>query len=127
VCGAENFNQVILSGRISTDPKLHVLLSGCTVCRIGLEVDGVRRNPLTGEWDEKRSFFDVTVFGWRPDRARKVLCRGGRVVVSGRLESRQRESEERELGEAVSVVAENVQAIARGSEEARSDEPVGLW
>jgi single-strand DNA-binding protein len=85
-----------------------MLLSGCGVCRIRIAVNGVRRNAMTGDWDERAKFFDVTIFGAQADQAKQVLHRGRSVTVEGRLEWREWESPDGEFGEITSVVAEQV-------------------
>ena len=56
-----NFNKVVLVGRLTRDVELRHTGSGTAVAEISLAVNNRRRNQQ-GEWEDEASFFDVTLW-----------------------------------------------------------------
>jgi len=122
----KGINSVVLIGRVISGPEHDVLTSGCGVCRMRLAVDGVRRDPVTGECDEKPSLIGVSVFGAEGDRAAALLRGGGWAAVQGRLQWRAWETDDGDFEESVTVVAESVQFLGDGHEEEQMGELVEI-
>lgn len=80
-----NINRVTITGNLTRDPELQVLPSGTEVCRLGVAVNGRRKNPQTGQWEEEPNFFDVTVFGAQGQSCAQYLSKGRPVAIDGRL------------------------------------------
>ena len=83
-------NSVHLIGNLTRDPELRSLPSGTSVCKMRLAVNTRRKDGE--EWVQKPNYFDVTAFAGRGEVAAEYLSKGSRVGVTGRLESREWES-----------------------------------
>jgi single-strand DNA-binding protein len=104
-----NINRVVLTGNLTRDPEL-ASTAGTTVCRLGIAVNGRRKNSSTGEWEEKPNFFRVTVFGKQAENCHQYLKKGRAVAIDGRLEWSQWESNGQKRS-SVDIIAENVQFL----------------
>jgi len=72
-------NTVTITGRLTQDPKLRSTPAGTSVCQLRLAVDRMARNDETG-------YVNVTCFGNSAEAAGKVLSKGWKVGVEGRLD-----------------------------------------
>lgn len=107
---ASNINNVVLTGRLTSDPDLRALPSGASVCHLRIAVNARRRNA-DGEWGEKPNFFDVVVFGASGENVARYMHKGRAVAVDGRLDWREWETGEGRTAQAVSIVARTVQFL----------------
>jgi single-strand DNA-binding protein len=106
-----NINHVMLTGHLTNDPELRPLPSGDRVCKLRIAINSRRRNPTTGEMQEKPDYFDVVVFGNQGENAARYLHKGRPVAVAGRLDWRSWKTKVGLQAQAVSVVADTVQFI----------------
>jgi single-strand DNA-binding protein len=111
-----NINRVVLSGNITADPELRSLPSGTSVCKLRLACNTRRKNSATGEWEDKPNYFDVTVFGNQGESAAQYLSKGRGIVVDGRLEWREWDTQEGSKRQAVEVIADTVQFLPDGKD-----------
>ena len=79
-------NTVTLVGNLTRDPELRFTHGGQAVATFGLAVN--RRYQQNDEWQEKMSFFNIVAWGQLGENAAASLTKGGRVIVTGRLEQR---------------------------------------
>lgn len=107
---ASNINQVVLTGRLTSDPDLRALPSGASVCHLRIAVN-VRRRNAAGEWGEKPNFFDVVVFGANGENVARYMQKGRAMAVAGRLDWREWETKDGRSAQAVSIVASTVQFL----------------
>jgi single-strand DNA-binding protein len=105
-----NINRVVLTGNLTRDPELRSTGSGFSVCKLGIAVNGRRKNNSTGEWEEKAHFFRVTVFGAQGENCAQYLKKGRAVAIDGRLEWSQWEVEGQKR-ESIDIIAETVQFL----------------
>lgn len=82
-------NHMTIVGNLTRDPELRFLASGQAVCNMGLASS--RRYQQNGEWQEQTSFFNLTVWGEQGQNCAASMSKGMRVVVTGRLETREYE------------------------------------
>lgn len=80
-----NINIVAISGNLVRDPELRATKGGSTVLGFTIASNESIRNRDTGEWSEYANFIDVTVFGARAEPLSKILSKGMKVSVTGRL------------------------------------------
>jgi single-strand DNA-binding protein len=105
--GMASGNNVTLVGNITRDPELNFTPSGAAVVKFGLAVN--KRWPdKDGEWQEKTSFFNVTVWREQAENCAESLVKGARVIVTGELEQRSWETDEGENRSVVEVQAEEI-------------------
>jgi len=106
-----NLNRVVLSGNLTRDPELRTFPSGGNVCALRLAVNTRRKNSATGDWEDQANYFDISVFGGQADACERYLSKGRPVAVDGRLRWREFTRQDGSRGQAVDVVAENVQFL----------------
>lgn len=80
-----SINRVTLTGNLTRDPDLRSTSSGMSVLRFGVAVNDRRRNQQTGEWEDVPNFVDCIVFGNRADALSRILAKGAKVAVEGKL------------------------------------------
>lgn len=81
----QNINHVVIAGNLTRDPELKVTQSGTSVLSFGMAVNDSRRNPQTGEWEDVPNFVDCIVFGNHAEALSKMLRKGMKVTVDGKL------------------------------------------
>jgi single-strand DNA-binding protein len=108
---AGSINSVVIVGNLTRDPELRATPSGTSVCSLRVAVNDRVKDPTTGEWGDKPSYFDVDVFGGQGERSAQYLSKGRQVAVSGRLRWREWETQDGQKRQAVSIVADTVQFI----------------
>ncbi|MFL5831414.1 MAG: single-stranded DNA-binding protein [Solirubrobacteraceae bacterium] len=113
---AGNINRVVLTGNLTRDPEHRTTPGGLGICKLGLAVNGRRKDGQTGQWEEKANFFRVTVFGKQADNCAQYLKKGRAVAIDGRLEWSQWEAEGQKR-ESIDIIAETVQFLG-GREDA---------
>jgi single-strand DNA-binding protein len=107
---SNNINNVVLTGRLTSDPDLRELPSGASVCRLRIAVNA-RRRDADGEWGEKPNYFDVVVFGASGENVARHMHKGRAVAVDGRLDWREWETRDGRQAQAVSIIARTVQFL----------------
>ena len=80
-----SINRVTLTGNLTRDPDLRSTSSGMSVLRFGVAVNDRRQNRQTGEWEDVPNFVDCIVFGNRADALSRILAKGAKVAVEGKL------------------------------------------
>ncbi len=67
-----------------------------------------RRYQQNGEWQEKVSFFNISAWDTLGENAAASLTKGTRVIVTGRLEQREYETQQGEKRNVVEIVADEI-------------------
>ena len=83
-----SLNQILLIGRAGNDPEMRYTPSGTPVTSFSLAVNNNRRDQ-NGEWVEETEWFRVTAWERQAESVNQYLAKGRRVVVDGRLSTRQ--------------------------------------
>lgn len=110
---SENINSMVVSGNLTRDPELRQTQGGTAVLSLRLASNGRRRDSQTGQWEDEPCFLGVTVWGARAEALARILARGSRVTVQGRLRWREWAGEDGARREALEVVADNVELPPR--------------
>lgn len=97
---------VTLVGNITREPELRFTNGGKAVAKFGIAVN--RRFQANGEWKEQTSFFDVQCWDTLAENVASSLPKGSRVIVSGRIEQRQYETQQGEKRSVYEVTADEV-------------------
>jgi single-strand DNA-binding protein len=101
-------NHVDFVGNATRQAELRFTPGGMAVATFGLAVNNRRQNKQTKEWEESTSFFDVVCWGSLGENVSETVDRGTRVMVSGRLEQRSRETQDGDKRSKIEVVADEV-------------------
>lgn len=80
-----SINRVNISGNLTRDPELRATQGGMQVLGFGVAVNDRRRNQQTGEWEDYPNFVDCTMFGNRAESMGRILHKGMKVAVEGKL------------------------------------------
>lgn len=109
-----SINRVMISGNLTRDPELRATAGGTSVLKLGMAVNDRRKNQQSGEWEDYANFVDVTVFGARGEALSRILTKGTKVAIEGKLRwsSWEKDGEKRSKLE---VIADEVEIMsARG-------------
>lgn len=106
-----SINRVVLVGRLTRDPELRSTPGGMSVLKMGLAFNDRRKNSSSGEWEEISNFIDVTLFGTRAEGVSKVVKKGMRIGVDGKLRWRQWETQSGDKRSAIEVIADDVEFL----------------
>jgi len=79
-----SFNRVILLGNLTRDPEVRFTQGGMAICAFGLAVNE-RFKGGDGEWQDRATFVDVTIFGKRGEAFAKFHKKGASAFVEGKL------------------------------------------
>lgn len=109
-----NINSVNISGNLTRDPELRDA-GGTPLARLRLANNERVKDKQTGEWRDKPNYFDVDVWGRPAEVCAQYLHKGSRVVISGRLQWREWETDGGKRS-AVSIVASVVELPPRSDE-----------
>ncbi|MCL2136365.1 MAG: single-stranded DNA-binding protein [Coriobacteriia bacterium] len=80
-----SINKVIITGNLTRDPELRSTPAGSSVLSFGVAVNDRRRNSSTGEWENYANFVDCSIFGARAEALSKILVKGMKVAIEGKL------------------------------------------
>lgn len=80
-----SINRVVVSGNLTRDPELRATPGGTQVLGLGVAVNDRRRNQQTGEWEDYPNFIDCTMFGNRAEALSRILRKGMKVAIEGKL------------------------------------------
>lgn len=122
-----NYNRVILVGRLTRDPEVRYTPSGAAVAEIGLAVSESFRNKA-GEMVEQTCYVDVVVWGRQAETTGEYMRKGSPVLIEGRLQLDQWETQQGEKRSKLRVRADRVQFLegrrdsgGEGAEDRRPD------
>lgn len=111
-------NSVVLTGGICREPEVRTF-GETAVCTLRLaHTSRVKKN---GEWQDKKNYFDVTVFGAQ-GQACAQLAVGSQVVVDGELSYREWEKDGQKRS-AVDIKAQRVKFGQKGATAAPTPQP----
>ncbi|MEX1208167.1 MAG: single-stranded DNA-binding protein [Acidimicrobiia bacterium] len=100
-------NHVTLIGNLVEDPELRFTPSGVAMAKVRFAVNR-RWQDRNGEWQEDTSFFGGTLWRDAAENAAESLTKGARVIVTGRLEQRNWETQEGEKRSVVEVAIDEI-------------------
>ncbi len=84
---ARSLNQVTLMGNLTRDPELRQTPNGQSVCSFSLALNRSYKDA-SGEWQEATDYVDVVCWAGLAERVTQYVTKGRRVLVQGRLQSR---------------------------------------
>lgn len=120
-----SINKVFISGNLTRDCELRANTSGTPILGFGVAVNDRIKNQQTGEWEDRPNFIDCAVFGARADALSKILKKGMKVVIEGKLRYSSWEKDGQKRSK-VEVIVDDVEFMSqRGPEEAPPVQPYG--
>ena len=115
-----SINRVNISGNLTRDPDLRATASGMQVLGFGVAVNDRRKNPSTGQWEDYPNFVDCTMFGNRAESLGRILRKGMKVAIEGKLryssweKDGQRRSKIEVIVDEIELMSQNQQQAPQG-------------
>ena len=109
-------NRVVVSGNLTREPELRQAGS-TTVLAFGIAVNERRRNAQTEQWEDHPNFFDVLVWGARGEGLSRILTKGMKVAIEGKLRWSSWTGQDGGNRSKVEIVADNVDFMSQGNRE----------
>ena len=106
---ANDFNNVILIGRVTRDAELKYTPSGTAVTKFGLAVN--RKRKQGDEYIEEASFFDITAWSKLAENLNQYLAKGKQVGVCGELRQDRWEDKDGNKRSKVGITATAIQLL----------------
>lgn len=109
-----SINKVIVTGNLTRDPEIRTTASGTDILTLGLAVNDRVKNGVTGEWEDYANFVNCVLFGKRAVSIAKIVSKGSKVAVDGRLRWSQweRNGEKRSK---IEVIIDDIEVISKKS------------
>ena len=106
-----SINRVIISGNLTRDPELRSTAGGVNILGFGVAVNDRRRNAQTGEWEDYPNYIDCTMFGARAESLSRILTKGMKVSLEGKLRWSQWEKDGRKRSK-IEVVVDEIEFMS---------------
>lgn len=107
-----NLNRVFLAGNLTRDPEVRYTPTGTAVSDLGVAINDSYKTK-TGELKESTTFVDVVVWGRQAETCGEYLTKGSPVLIEGRLQLEQWQTESGEKRSRLKVHADRVQFLGR--------------
>jgi single-strand DNA-binding protein len=107
-----NLNRVFLAGNLTRDPEVRYTPTGTAVSDLGIAINDSYKTK-TGELKETTTFVDVVVWGRQAETCGEYLTKGSPVLIEGRLQLEQWQTESGEKRSRLKVHADRVQFLGR--------------
>ena len=123
-----DLNHVIEIGRLTRDisERDFGYTTGGTA-RINLSIAVNRSEKRGGEWADKVSFFDVTVWGKTAENIKPYLHKGKQIAIDGYLDQQRWEKDGQKFSKVV-IIADSVQLLGgneNGQQSTQAQQPAG--
>ena len=79
-----SINRVHISGNLTRDSELRSANNGTAILNFSVAVNDRRKNA-SGEWEDVPNYVDCVVFGTRATALHRVLKKGTKVAIDGKL------------------------------------------
>lgn len=117
-------NQFILVGNVGQKPELKKSKNGVSYLQFSIAVNERFKPKDSDEYQEKTSWFNLVVYDKKAEGLSKILDKGSKVSVSGKLQTKSQEIEGKKIYTTELFVSQ-VDVVSRGSsakEEKEKDE-----
>ena len=123
-----SINRVNITGNITRDPVIRRTESGTAILDFGVAVNDRRKNPQTGEWEDRANFVDCAIFGNRAEALENILSKGSKVAIEGKLRFTQWERDGQKRSK-LSVVVDEIEFMSARKDAAEpvADSDPGLY
>ena len=118
---AGNLNKVFLLGNLTRDPELRHTAQGTSVANFSIAVNRTYKGN-DGDFKKETSYFNIIVWGRIGENCAKYLTKGRPVLVEGRLQNRNYETQDGQKRTITEIVADNVQFLGSSSSRDSMDE-----
>ena len=105
-----DLNRATIMGNLTRDPELRQTPNGKSVCSFAIATNR-RWNNQDGEQQEQVEFHDVVAWGKLAEICSKVLYKGRKAYIEGRLQTQSWEGQDGVKRNKTEIVADNVLAV----------------
>lgn len=119
---AKDFNQAIIMGNLTRDPELRTTPSGQSVATFAVATNRSWNDP-SGERKDSVEYHDVVAWGKLGELVSNYLAKGRKVLVVGRLQTRNWEGQDGTKKQRTEIVATDINFVDRAGESMDSDVP----
>lgn len=105
-------NRVIATGNLTRDVELRHTSANLPVASFGLAINDRRKNQQTGDWEDFPNFVDCTLFGSRAENIARLIGKGSKVAIEGKLRYEQWEKDGQKRSK-VSIVVDEIVFLSR--------------
>ena len=122
-----DLNSVIEIGRLTRDisERDFTYTTGGTA-RLNLSIAVNRSEKRNGAWQDKVSYFDVTVWGKTAENIRPYLHKGKQIAIDGYLDQ-QRWEKDGVKNSKVVIIADSVQLLGGNESAPQAQQPAGEY
>lgn len=103
---SSSINRVVISGNLTRDAEKRETSSGLAVLSFSVAVN--ERRKKGDDWEDYANFVDCVLFGSRADGLSKILKKGNRVCVEGKLRYTKWETEEGQKRNKLEVIVDEI-------------------
>ena len=112
---AKDFNQAIIMGNLTRDPELRTTPSGQSVATFAVATNRSWNDP-SGERKDSVEYHDVVAWGKLGELVSNYLTKGRKVLVVGRLQTRNWEGQDGSKKQRTEIVATDINFVDRAAE-----------
>ena len=112
---AKDFNQAIIMGNLTRDPELRTTPSGQSVATFAVATNRSWNDP-SGERKDSVEYHDVVAWGKLGELVSNYLAKGRKVLVVGRLQTRNWEGQDGTKKQRTEIVATDINFVDRSAE-----------
>ena len=106
-----SINRVNISGHLTRDPELRMTPKGTQVLSFGIAVNDRRLNRETNQWEDYPNFVECTMFGTRAEAVGRIVRKGMKVSIDGKLRFNQWETKDGERRSNIEIIIEEVEFL----------------
>lgn len=107
-----SINRVNLTGNLTRDIEIRHTAAGLPVGSFSVAVNDRRKNQQTGEWEDHPNFIDCTLFGTRAENIARIIGKGSKVAIEGKLRHETWEKDGQRRSK-VSVMVDDIEFMSR--------------
>lgn len=106
-----DLNKVTEIGRMTRDiSEKDFAYTANGTARLNISIAVNESSKQNGQWVDRASFFDVTIWGKTAENLRQYLCKGKQIAVLGHLQQQRWEKDGQHFNKVV-IIAEQVQLL----------------
>lgn len=117
-----SINKYLASGNLTRDPEMRATASGMEIMHFGLAVNDRRKNAQSGEWEDVPNFLDCVMFGSRAVSVSKLLSKGSKIAIEGKLRWSQWEKDGQKRSK-IEVVVDDIELMSKAEHAQKAAAP----
>lgn len=116
-------NRCYVSGNLTRDAELRATKGGTEILTFGIAVNDRKRDPNSEEWVEVPNFFDCSVFGKRAESLSRILHKGMKCCIEGKLRWSQWNDKNGQKRSKVEIIVDEIEFMSRRGQGEAQNQP----